>query len=65
MTGIADAVPNMVTLKLFTLLEFVLEGCKFGDVSESGLLDSGIDLLDSLLGGISLGILLCGLSLGV
>ena len=50
----AEAVPNILSEKLFTFLEFVLESCKLGDVTESGLLDSRVDLLDSLLGIVNL-----------
>ena len=63
----AEAVPSIVTEKgfLFTLLHFVLEGCKSGDVTEGGLLHAGLNLLDSLLGGLCFGVLAGGLHLFV
>ena len=39
---------------LLTFLEFVLEGSELADVTEGGLLQVGVDLLDSPLGVVSL-----------
>ena len=51
--------------KLLTFLEFLLKGGKSIDVSKSGLLQVGVDLLDSLLGVVSLSGDLGHLSLAV
>ena len=50
---------------LFTFLELVLEGSEFADVTEGGLLQVGVDLLDRLLGVVSLNGHLLGLGLSV
>ena len=46
--------PIILRVKLFTFLEFVLEGSECVDVTESCLLNVGIDLLDSFLGVVDL-----------
>ena len=51
--------------KLFTFLELVLEGSELTDVTEGGLLQVGVDLLDRLLCVVSLYGYLLGLSLRV
>ena len=50
---------------LFTFLELVLEGSELADVTEGGLLQVGVDLLDRLLGVVSLNGHLLGLGLSV
>ena len=49
---------------LLTFLKLVLEGSELADVTKSGLLKVGVDLLDSLLGVVSLSgnLLLLGLA---
>ena len=58
----ADAVPSKVTLnildELLTLFQLLLQGGQGSDITKSGLLYAGLDLLDSLLGGLGLGVLL-------
>ena len=61
----AEAVPIIFNVKLFTLLEFILEGGKLGDVTEGCLLDRGVDLLDSLLGVVNLCRSLLGLHVSI
>ncbi len=51
--------------KLFTFLELVLEGSELADVTEGGLLQVGVDLLERLLGVVSLNGHLLGLGLSV